>query len=368
MVVLTRSVIEAPAALRIAATFWRAWSVWASIPIGMEPVSGSIPAVPEQKTKPPATMAWLYGPRAAGAWSVETACRFMSYPCPFPVMRFSRDDTQPTCLRSPHSCSERRDRTTAVLSAGRGRPAWTSFGFLVRALPVVVPASRCGGRCLSLVAPCICWRVGGTRDMPVEVLFPERRERFEVGSSGWSRVLGIDAVGGAPHCDFTKEGGARVTFRCSPDWLVVALAGVVLDLAGEVGDELGSFCQVEPPDGMVMERWWNAREPGQRTWIDRRQPWEAPIEDGGHVAGSTEVASGGGCQHVAKWVLSSFGREGEQVCPQGWPSGFNGESGDVPVGLVELCDGLEVRRAVRLRRGGRRCSAAPPGKAGPLGC
>ena len=34
----------------------------ASIPSGIVPVSGSIPAIPEQKTNPPATIAWLYGP------------------------------------------------------------------------------------------------------------------------------------------------------------------------------------------------------------------------------------------------------------------------------------------------------------------
>jgi hypothetical protein len=91
---------------------------------------------------------------------------------------------------------------------------------------------------------------------------------------------------------------------------------------------------------MVMQRWWNAGEPGQRTWVDRRERCEAPVEDGGHVACGFEVASAGRCQHVAEWVLSSFGREGEQVCPQRWPSRFVGEPGDVPVGLVELCDGL----------------------------
>ena len=84
--------------------------------------------------------------------------------------------------------------------------------------------------------------------MPVEALFPEGRERFELASSsGWSRVLGIDAVGGPPHCDFADEGCARVTSRCSPDWLGVTLAGVVLDLVGEVGDQLGSLCQVVAP-------------------------------------------------------------------------------------------------------------------------
>ena len=48
----------------------------------------------------------------------------------------------------------------------------------------------------------------------------------------------------------------------------------------------------------------------------------------------------GGCQQVAEWVLSSFGRQGEEVGSEGRPGGFGGESGDVPVGLVELCDGL----------------------------
>ena len=152
-----------------------------------------------------------------------------------------------------------------MLSAGRGRPVRTLTACLVRALPVVA-STKCRASCLSFVGPRICWRVGGTRDISVEALFPEGRERFELGSSGWSRVLGIDAVGGAPHCDFAAEGGAWVTSRCSPDWLGVALAGVGLNLVGEVGDELGSLCQVVAPDGMGTQRWWNAREPGQRTW------------------------------------------------------------------------------------------------------
>jgi hypothetical protein len=94
----------------------------------------------------------------------------------------------------------------SVLSAGRGRPARTPFGFLVWALAVVLPASRCGVCCLSLVGLCICWRVGGARDISVEALLPEGRECFELGSSGWSLVLGIDAVGVPPHCNFANEG------------------------------------------------------------------------------------------------------------------------------------------------------------------
>jgi hypothetical protein len=91
-------------------------------------------------------------------------------------------------------------------------------------------------------------------DIPVEALFPAGRECFELGSSGWPRVLGIDAVGGPPHRDFADEGSARVTSRWCPDWLGVTLAGVILDLVGEVGDQLGSLCQVVAPDGMGMQR------------------------------------------------------------------------------------------------------------------
>jgi hypothetical protein len=209
---------------------------------------------------------------------------------------------------------------TTVLSAGRGRPARKPFA-VVRALPVAA-WTKCGASGLTLVGPRSCWRVGGTRDIPVEALFPEGRERFELGSSGWSRVLGIDAVGGPPHCDFADEGGARMASRCSPDWLGVALAGAVLDLAGEVGDELGSLCQVVDPDGMITQRFWYAREPGKRTWVAGREGWEAPVEDGGHVARGFEVASAGRGQHVAERVLSGFGCEGEQVGSQGWPSGL----------------------------------------------
>ena len=43
---------------------------------------------------------------------------------------------------------------------------------------------------------------------------------------------------------------------------------------------------------------------------------------------------------MAEWVLSGLGGESEQVGSQGWPGGFGDESGDVVVGLVELCDGL----------------------------
>ena len=91
---------------------------------------------------------------------------------------------------------------------------------------------------------------------------------------------------------------------------------------------------------MATEGFWNAREPRQRTWVGRRERCEPPVEDGGQVACCSEVASEGGCQQVAEWVLTSFGRQRERLCQHGRPGGFSGESGDVLVGYVKLCDGL----------------------------
>jgi hypothetical protein len=66
--------------------------------------------------------------------------------------------------------------------------------------------------------------------------------------------MGIDAVGGTPHCNFADEWQARVTSRRCPGWLASTSAGVILDLVGEVGDKLGSLCQAASPDRMVVER------------------------------------------------------------------------------------------------------------------
>ena len=88
------------------------------------------------------------------------------------------------------------------------------------------------------------------------------------------------------------------------------------------------------------ERFWNAREPGQRPWAARSERCEAPVADGGHIVCGSKVAPGGGCQQVAEWMLTCFRCQAEKVGSKGWPGGFSGESGDVVVGLVELSDGL----------------------------
>jgi hypothetical protein len=168
--------------------------------------------------------------------------------------------------------------------------------------------------------------------MPVEALFPLGGGCLDLASSsGWSRVSEVDAVGGSPHCDFANEGGG-VASGCSPGWRSVTLEDVTLDLVGEVGDKLGSPCQVASPDGIGLERCWNARQPGQRTRVGWRERCEAPVEHGRHIVCCSKVASRGGRQEVAERVFTGFGREGEQVGSEGWPGGFAGESSDVVIG------------------------------------
>jgi hypothetical protein len=53
----------------------------------------------------------------------------------------------------PKRRKEARRVLPVLLPAGRRRPARAPFGFLVRALAVVVPASGCGVCCWSLVKP-----------------------------------------------------------------------------------------------------------------------------------------------------------------------------------------------------------------------
>ena len=89
--------------------------------------------------------------------------------------------------------------------------------------------------------------------MPVESLLPQGGGCIKLASSsGWSRVLRIDAVGGAPHCDGANQGGG-MTSGGMPGWRAVTVADVILDFVGKVGDKLGSLCQVVSPDGIGLE-------------------------------------------------------------------------------------------------------------------
>jgi hypothetical protein len=72
----------------------------------------------------------------------------------------------------------------------------------------------------------------------VKVLLPYGGHRLSLSCSGWSAVLGIDADGGTPDGDVTKEGSSQMTARWCPYGLFAFLAGAVSDLIYLVDDEL----------------------------------------------------------------------------------------------------------------------------------
>ena len=95
-----------------------------------------------------------------------------------------------------------------------------------------------GGSRANLVPSQVAIRrvVAWVGDTSVEVVLPEGRGCLQLSCSGWSRVAGVDAVGGPPHGDFTDDGGVRAAARRRPHRLRVVLAGVTSNLVGEVGD------------------------------------------------------------------------------------------------------------------------------------
>ena len=113
---------------------------------------------------------------------------------------------------------------------------------------------------------------GGTRDSRSRRCF-HRAGRVSswippVGRGSW----GLIPLAARPAPRFRRRG------RCSDSCPVLprlsvpnASAGVILDLVGEVGDQFGPLGQVATPNGIGMERWWNARKPGQRNQIGRRR-------------------------------------------------------------------------------------------------
>jgi hypothetical protein len=88
----------------------------------------------------------------------------------------------------------------------------------------------------------------------VEVLLPKGGHGLQLSCSGWSAVLWIDADGGTPDGDFTKEGDARVAARRPPCGLFAVLAGVVSNLICQAGNELRPLRQILAPDVMIMKR------------------------------------------------------------------------------------------------------------------
>jgi hypothetical protein len=85
-------------------------------------------------------------------------------------------------------------------------------------------------------------------------LLPKGGHGLQLSCSGWSAVLGIDADGGTPDGDFTKEGGGQVPARRRPCGLFAVLAGVVSNLICQAGNELRPLRQILAPNVMIMKR------------------------------------------------------------------------------------------------------------------
>jgi hypothetical protein len=87
----------------------------------------------------------------------------------------------------------------------------------------------------------ICATAAAPGNCSIEVLLPEGGCRLWLSCSGWSAVLGVDADGGSPDGDLTKEGGGRMAARWCPYRLFAAMAGAVLDLICEVDTSCDRF-------------------------------------------------------------------------------------------------------------------------------
>jgi hypothetical protein len=138
-------------------------------------------------------------------------------------------------------------------------------------------------------------------DTAIEVVLPEGGSCLQLSCSGWSSVAGVDAVGGPPHGDFTHDDEVRAIARRRPHRLCILMAGLISDPIGEVGNELGPLGQILAPNGMIMERFWNAGKPRKRPWVSGCGLLEAPVQHGGHVSCRVKFAIGCRCLQLVEW-------------------------------------------------------------------
>jgi hypothetical protein len=166
----------------------------------------------------------------------------------------------------------------------------------------------------------------------VEVVLPEGGSSLQLSCSGWSSVIGGDAVGGSPHGNFTDDADVRLAARRQPNWLHAVLTGLIANVTGKVDHQPGPLGQILTPNGMIMKRLRNSGKPGQRPGVGRCGVWEAPIQDGGHVCCCVEFATGSGCVQVEEWVLPGLNGQPEEMCSERRPRWLVGEFGDDLVG------------------------------------
>jgi hypothetical protein len=100
--------------------------------------------------------------------------------------------------------------------------------------------------------------VASVRDASVETLLPVGRSGRQLFWSGGAGVVGVDAIGGPPHGDFSDVSGAQRTILRHPMGLSAVVVGVMSNVVGEVGDQLGPPGQVLPPVGVIVDRLGNS--------------------------------------------------------------------------------------------------------------
>src|SRR5215212_5956807 len=89
--------------------------------------------------------------------------------------------------------------------------------------------------------------VAGLGDPSIEMLLPFGRRGRQLFWSGGAAVIGVDAIGGPPYGDFANESGAHRTALRHPMGLSAVVVGVMSNVVGEVGDQLG------PPDKVCRQ-------------------------------------------------------------------------------------------------------------------
>jgi hypothetical protein len=100
--------------------------------------------------------------------------------------------------------------------------------------------------------------VASVGNASIEMLLPCGRSGRQLFWSGGAAVVGVNAIGGPPHCDFTNESGAQRTALRHPMGLSGVVVGVMPNMVGEVDDQLGPPSQVLPPVGVIVDRSGNS--------------------------------------------------------------------------------------------------------------
>ena len=81
--------------------------------------------------------------------------------------------------------------------------------------------------------------IAGAGESAVEALLAFRESGLELFWSGWSAVLGVDAVGGPPHGDISDEADVQVAPGGAHTGWSRRGRRLAPNLIGEIGDQLG---------------------------------------------------------------------------------------------------------------------------------